>query len=284
MKNLSILFLSGAVLTFLASSCHKHDEKEFADFGSLEVEFDNRFGSDALIFGKNYVNANGDTVNFSTLKYFVSNFVLVKDDGTEYIVPKNESYFLVDHSLASSRKLTLKNIPGGNYSEIKFVLGVDSLMSATPAEQRPRQLDPVTDAAGMYWSWNSGYIFFKLEGTSPQAPIVPAANERSILYHIGGYGGNMPGVPTPNNLKTMKLSKSGQIAPVGKLDAESGHDHDPADSGLVPHAHVVVDINEFFGNPVIIDVATHPIFHWGEYSVTIANNYADMFSLDHIHQ
>ena len=50
-----------------------------------------------------------------------------------------------------------------------------------------------------------------------------------------------------------------------------------------PHFHVYVDVLEMFTNPVNISVAANPTSHAGPYSKTVADNYADMFILDHVH-
>jgi hypothetical protein len=41
-------------------------------------------------------------------------------------------------------------------------------------------LDPTT---GMYWTWQSGYINFKLEGVASASP----AKYNKFYWHIGGY-------------------------------------------------------------------------------------------------
>lgn len=41
-------------------------------------------------------------------------------------------------------------------------------------------LDPMK---GMYWTWNSGYINFKLEGNSPECP----SRNNAFQFHLGGY-------------------------------------------------------------------------------------------------
>ena len=43
-------------------------------------------------------------------------------------------------------------------------------------------LDPMND---MFWTWNSGYVMQKLEGTSPQSSVV----NNKMEYHIGGFSG-----------------------------------------------------------------------------------------------
>ena len=73
-----------------------------------------------------------------------------------------------DHE--ESQEVVLKNIPAGDYNQITFTIGVDSLRSTMDVSKRPGVLDPAQGHDGMYWTWNSGYIFFKMEGISPAAP------------------------------------------------------------------------------------------------------------------
>ncbi|MBK8427352.1 MAG: hypothetical protein IPL27_15840 [Lewinellaceae bacterium] len=157
MKNILSGLIALVLIAFTFSNCHKHDD-ELKGFGDVVIEMDNHAGDDVLTFGKKYVTAAGDTVQFSTFNYFVSNFILVNEDGTEYTVPKDSCYFLCKHEDVDSRELVLRNIPAGNYKSVKFSIGVDSLKSVSPVGERLGVLDPTGGAAGMYWSWNSGYI------------------------------------------------------------------------------------------------------------------------------
>lgn len=264
------VLLSGvAALTLVAvlfTSCKK--DEEITGNGDLVIEMDNRAGDESLVFGKNYVTANKDTVKFSLFNYFVSNFVLVKEDGSEYVVPKDECYFLCKQENTASRELTLKNVPAGNYKSIRFIIGVDSLKSIAPASERTGVLDPTGGAAGMYWSWNAGYIFVKVEGTSPQAPLNSSTNEHTFQYHTGLFGGKDS--PTLNNIKTVTINMTSETAHVRQ-------------GGEAPVCHMYVDVLEMFTNPTNMSIATNPTSHAGPYSKTIAENYADMFKLDHVH-
>jgi hypothetical protein len=69
-------------------------------------------------------------------------------------------------------------VPEGVYDEIHFLLGVDSIEQASGAQTGA--LDP---ARGMFWTWNTGYLSLKMEGTSPDSrePF------HAFSYHIGGY-------------------------------------------------------------------------------------------------
>ncbi|MBK8555715.1 MAG: hypothetical protein IPL65_08080 [Lewinellaceae bacterium] len=147
------------------------------------------------------------------------------------------------------------------------MVGVDSAKSVSTIDQRTGVLDPAAGASGMYWSWNAGYIFMKIEGTSPQAPLDPNLGERHFEYHTGLFGGFSS--PTLNNLKTIHL-----------------HSHEPAmvrRDANAPHFHLYVDALEIFTNPVTISIAEHPASHADPFSATIANNYVNMFVLDHVH-
>ncbi|MCC7246553.1 MAG: hypothetical protein IT269_12800 [Saprospiraceae bacterium] len=270
MKNYLFGLLAFALFATVLTSCSKDGDDTTTDLtgtGSVTLEFDHRAGDASLVFGANYRTANGDTVKFSTFNYFVSNFVFVKSDGTEYTVPKDECYFLVKHDDAESREVTISGIPAGDYNEVKFIIGVDSAKSVSPVDQRKGVLDPAAGASGMYWAWNSGYIFVKVEGTSPQAPLNSSTGERTIEYHTGLFGGMTS--KTLNNIKEVELHSHDEAAKVRK--------------DTKPHFHIYVDILEMFTSPTNIDVFDNPTSHAGPYSEIVANNYADMFILDHIH-
>src|SRR6185312_7848079 len=87
------------------------------------------------------------------------------------------TYHLIDFSDSASTTVPLR-VPEGVYDEIHFLLGVDSIEQTGGAQTGA--LDP---ARGMFWTWNTGYLSLKLEGTSPDSkePF------HAFSYHIGGY-------------------------------------------------------------------------------------------------
>ncbi|MGB4959608.1 MAG: MbnP family protein, partial [Saprospiraceae bacterium] len=66
----------------------------------------------------------------------------------------------------------------GQVNKISFYLGIDSMTNVSGA--MGGDLDPTK---GMYWTWQSGYINFKLEGKTSLCP----AKNNAFTYHIGGY-------------------------------------------------------------------------------------------------
>jgi hypothetical protein len=213
---------------------------------------------------KDYTNANGETFRLSKLNYYISNIKLKTNDDKEFVVPQDSCYFLIIEDEEESHGVVLNNIPAGDYNQISFTIGVDSLRSTMDISKRQGVLDPAQGHDGMYWTWNSGYIFFKMEGISPAAPVDQA---HKFYYHIGGYGGyETPGL---NNIREKTIAMGNALAQVR--------------SNKSPQVHFHVDVLEFFNNPSTITIAEHSLVMFGDYSKTVSANYVNMFKYDHVH-
>lgn len=232
----------------------------------LSVEFDNIAGGQNLFLNTvTYTNAAGEDFNISLLQYFISNISLKRADGSEFVVDQDSSYFLIRENDASTRFAKVK-VPEGDYKELSFILGVDSLRSTMDITKRTGVLDPGSGMEdGMYWGWNSGYIFLKMEGISSAAPVDPSGQHK-FRYHIGGFGGYS--APTINNIKkiTIDLSASGIARPR---------------KGRNANIHLMVDIMKVFNGSSTVSIAANPTVMFSAYSTSIANNYAAMFYHDH---
>lgn len=250
-------------------SCSKDDDGGDPDplpddKGTLQLDFDHKFGGDNLEFGVDYTNGAGERMKFSMFKYFISNIKLVKEDDTEIAIPGDVQYFLVDHSKTDSRTIVINDVPAGMYKSIRFIIGVDSLANTLEVTARPPALDVSTNAAGMYWSWNSGYVFVKVEGTSPSS----TQTDKIFKYHIGGFGGYSSS--TINNIKVAECKRPGDM-PFSV----------PKDKKRELHFHV--DLKEMFQNPNMVSVAENSVVMFSPYSAKVAENYQKMFKIDHIH-
>lgn len=222
--------------------------------GEVSVEFQNIAGSVFLdpTGATNYVNSSGETFSVTNFRYYISNVKLIKDDGSKYEVPN--SYYLIDANDTNSLIAKLPNIPGGKYTGVEYMIGVDSTRNVSGAQTGA--LDP---ANGMFWSWNQGYIFFKLEGNSS------AANNNFFEFHVGGFTG------ANNALRNVSIDFTPSILIVdgGKRESE---------------IHISTDVLEIFKNPVNWSIAGHSAVTMpGVNAASVATNYADMFSFNHIH-
>jgi len=261
-------FYALIIISLIASSCSK-DNPTPAGTGTLTLHFDNVVGSSDLTLNSgSYANSTGETFNVTTLRYFISNIEIKTTDGKKYSVPQDSSYFLVDESIEASQDIFLKNIPAADYNEVTFTIGVDSLKSVADISKRKGVLDPT--ASDMYWAWNPGYIFFKLEGESSAVPSMGGMGMGSMFYyHIGGYGGFDASSKTFNNIKKVTLSL--------------GTDKAQVRSNIAPEVHIYVDVLKVFnGNPAL-SIAAHPMVMFNDYSTTIATNYTKGFEYGHVH-
>lgn len=129
--------------------------------------------------------------------------------------------------------------------------------------KRTGVLDPGTAGHdGMYWEWNSGYIFMKLEGKST------ASATGQFLYHVGGFGGGFYDKKTVNNLRTATLSFGPDVATVS--------------ASASPTVFVIADVLKVLSGVRTVSIAQNPSVMFDPYSVSIADNYARMFGYNRI--
>jgi hypothetical protein len=262
MKSLIVFVLS--VLSL--ASCNRKmnaGSTSASSRGTITLAFENSAGDKKVsLNSENYTNSTGETFSITLLQYFISNISLKKTDGTVITLPQDSSYFLIKESVPESKQLTLR-VPKGNYETISFVLGIDSLRNTKPLTERTGILDPAGGAEGMYWGWNSGYIFFKMEGLSSAIPDNKAGTKK-FRYHIGLYGGMNS--PTVNNIKTITLNlKEKQAAKTGP--------------GKSPIVRINTNVLQMFSGAENISIAKNPVVMVSPFSKHIADNYATMFSL-----
>jgi len=262
MKTIKYFSLLALVASLVFTSCKKDPDEPAptptpnnpATTGSLALHFENMVGDSVLVLNtQNYVNANGDTFNISKFDYYISNIKLLKGGVVKYV--ETESYHLLKQSNLASLEFSLTGVPVDNYDGIQFMIGVDSTRNVSGAQTGA--LDP---ANGMFWSWSSGYIMLKMEGSSPQS----GAASQNLIYHVGGFSG------VNNSLRVVSPNFSGSTANV---------------SGTVtPEIHFAVDVLEMFTTPTNTNFATtHTVHMPGVAAKTIADNYADMITVEHIH-
>ena len=242
-----------AIAVSTLSACKKN-EVEATGSGKLNFEFENVVNNSALVLNsQNYTNALGESFNVSAFKYYVSNIELTKADGSLYKVPEN--YFLIDQSVASSLKYEIADVPAGDYTNISFTIGVDSARNFSGA-----QTNTLAPENGMFWTWNSGYIFVKMEGSSPASSRV----DKKLLFHIGGAKS-----PT-NTIRKTSIALNPNVLRVRTDKA--------------PEIHLKVNVASMFTGTQNVSFGQYNFMHGGIPAVLIADNYASgLISLDHIH-
>lgn len=257
MKIKSLLVAMMAISTLFLSSCSDDDNNDDPApemKGSMFIKFDHVWGPSQTPFALNTElvhPASGDTLEFTKLRYYISNIVLHNANGSDWA--EVESYHLVEAGAQAGIELELPidNVPAGNYTGISYMIGVDSLRNVSGAQEGA--LDPAEE---MFWSWNTGYIFIKAEGQSNVAP------NGTFTYHLGGFQG------------------------AEKAIQENYHDFQGGLLEIVPDAnpsvHLTANAARFWHGG--ISTAQTPMVHMpGSMAVTLATNFGGGFAFDHIH-
>lgn len=254
MKNIkikaTIIALILAISIIQLQSCKKDVPENQPSNGSISIEFEHVWGLDKAPF---YMNTpllhpmSKDTISVSLLKYYVSNIVLTKLDGTKYTVP--ESYYLIS---PEENTVSINGIPKGEYTGIEYMIGVDSARNNSGI-----QSGALNPSNGMFWSWSTGYIFIRIEGNSPQSP------NGVFLYHLGGYQAPYSAIQKRNFTFSQENLT---VTPDAK-----------------PTIHFTVNVAKIWHGPVKISELS-VLHNIGDVAVSMAKNYSDGFLFDHIHK
>ena len=135
-----------------------------------------------MLFRSQYTSTDGIKFKLSDWRYYVSNFVLIKEDGTEY--PIADKVLLINIANAD---YSLDSVPVGNYKGFKFTVGLDSLTNHKDPTLYSASNPLSLQSPSIHWSWNSGYIFMKIEGKydSTVAQLGGTSINQSFFFHVG---------------------------------------------------------------------------------------------------
>ena len=136
--------------------------------GQVKLSFVPTIGGAEISLDKEYLLKELGKVTFTKLKFY---FGLAGDTSSK-------SYFLIDLKKKSSCLVEFPLQKNSLNNEFAFCCGVYSFTNTSGVYMGA--LDPLN---GMYWTWQSGYINWKLEGTAAAAPT----RNHEFHFHIGGY-------------------------------------------------------------------------------------------------
>ncbi len=246
------------LVAFLLFTSCKKDEKEVTPTPTnttqtLDFHWHTNVDTLDVAYGVEFRTASGRKFNISDLRYYVSNFVLIKKDGTSYPIP--ETVFLIN---PNNRDYSLGKVPVGEYKGFTFQFGIDSARN---------HMDPTTYSASnplsiqspnIHWDWNPGYIFLKLEGKVDTTAAANGTANFDYFYHVG----------LDANRKTVDFSNS-------PFTIVSGSDKE---------IHFEFDLLKALANvDMRIENATHsmgPGMEGMQLATKIANNMVDAFDVE----
>ncbi len=210
-----------------------------------------QFDSTELEFGASYTNFFGQSFTVQTFKFYINSIQLINTDSGKVFEISDDKYFLVDCADSAQSRIQIAVLPF-KYNRIAFTLGVDSARNVSGAQTGA--LDP---ALGMFWTWNSGYVMAKLEGTSPAS----TAPGNRFEYHIGGF-------KEPDNvIKEVTL-----LFPFAQnVDLQPGK---------TTELTIAADVYDWFYNPHDIRLNVVSFIHSpGPLAKQVSENYSKMFTV-----
>ncbi|WP_158976864.1 MbnP family protein [Cellulophaga sp. L1A9] len=258
MKNFKIALL--AMISIVAISCNNDDDADEALTGSgeISVTFDNGYeGNDLILATANTANANGEALTVTRLNYIVSNFVLTDVDGNEYVYPKDDSYFIISQE-SDLEDISLSDIPAGEYTTIKFGIGIDDEKFQQGADGQG-DLWTQAEAYNLTWSWTSGYKYINYEGTFTSETVTEETNFR---IHLGRLGDQV-------NYEEVTLALPTNVTVSDEMDSNI---HLKIDASKILTSINNLSLSE--EATYMTDPATAPL---------VAENTATMFTVDHVH-
>jgi hypothetical protein len=174
----------------------------------VEIQFKPFAQGQEVIIGSIVKNKNALNQEFttSTLKYLIHGIKLIDVNGATVSLDK---HFLIDHKNPALSLVDFGDVPAADYSKISFNVGVDNANNTSGTQDGA--LDP---SNGMFWTWNTGYIFYKHEGTF--------GNANSPLFFHCGKKESFTG-PIELSLNNAKLSDGKKIITV-KLHLDKLYD------------------------------------------------------------
>jgi hypothetical protein len=262
-----ILYKAAAILALSAfvTACSSDDaEDNKAETGKIGLKFDNSFGDNDLILEtQSNTTKNNEVLKINVVRYIVSNIVLIKADGTSFTYPKAQSYFIADESDAAGYQFDLTDIPTGDYTKIKFGIGVDKEQWQLGAAGQGDFLAKA-QAKDLLWSWSAGYKFLAFEGTFTSATVTTAA---PFMIHTGQIGTAYNYTEVTLDLPTKALVRS----------------------NIKPAVHIVTDLSKILDGENTIKLSDYDeagmgaMIMGGEALPKITTNISKMFRVDHVH-
>lgn len=265
MKNSFKQIIAVLATTAAMVSCSNDDNNSaIVGNGDLNLEFDNAFGDNDLILNNQpNTTSNGEVLKISTVKYIVSNIKLTNEDGSTFVYPKSESYFIVDETDLTSQIIALKDIPAGNYTKVTFGIGVDKAQFDLGAVGQGDFLAHA-QSEDMLWSWSAGYKFVAFEGIFTSSTTTA---ETPFMVHTGQTG-------TDYNYTEITLP-----LPIKAIVREN----------VKPQIHVITDVSKVIDGENKIKLSDNNMGGMGAMIMggallpKITQNLSGMFSVDHVH-
>jgi hypothetical protein len=178
MKNYMLIFSLALAVSLAGCSKDNDDNNTPAETptGTVEMIFIPMVGNDALQMNESFTTPAGEELTITDMKFYLANVAMVNLNGTElaakplagdsaqagiWLINFTNPNFNAGFGL-QSYKVGFE-VPTGQYADARFAVEVPRQYNLSEITKNPY---PVNGSNGMYWSWNSGFKFLVINGTS----------------------------------------------------------------------------------------------------------------------
>ena len=179
-SKIALMIVLAAVL--IITGCHKVKDK--AANGSIAVHLHTQIDTNEVdVLGQLYPDHNGRLLALNDARLYISDVSLQKADGSWYDIPNSmilKTYETEEYYIGS--------VPSGNYTSIRFYVGLDSVTNAsTPSSHNNSSgQDTILSSIlepNMYFGAGQGYKFLYLSGS-----VLPSGSHSPVAvnYQVGG--------------------------------------------------------------------------------------------------
>jgi hypothetical protein len=172
-------FLFLALLSALAISCR--DKNQSKTCGEITIKFIPVWNGKVVTIDSIYTNSLNQRIRFENITTYFSNIYL--GNGADSILFSQVELL----QLLGGQASITKNLEPGSYSKLSFGLGIPPELNKNVDPSIYPNASPlsVQGSNGMFWYWNTGYIFFKIDGRTdlsgtPNAPLL-----NTFAFHCG---------------------------------------------------------------------------------------------------
>lgn len=223
-------YLSLFLMVFALSSCGDDEVQT----GDLKLNFKLKYGDQPLVMFEPYNYPTGQKMLFNRFSFYFADAQL--KDGAGYTNIEEISYHTLTNShtgAASAAKgydYVIKGIKAGNYTSLKFALGVPKVSNdKTPADFPNSH---ILSNQSEYWSGWKSYVFTKTEGQIDLDG--DGSTETGFALHTGAN----------DALRIIELPVNVSIS-----------------EGKETTLNILIDIKKEFGSDPVYDIETNPQIH-----------------------
>lgn len=177
LRSLFLSLVSLAAVAVSLQGCTPDDTDDTP--GTLTLSADFTFGGDSVLVGRTALDAHADRLRLETFALYLGGIELLTDTGAVRLSD-------AERWDAGNPNSWTYDVRPGVYEGFRVHLGVPAEFNTDTDPTIWPNNHPlgVSGSAGLFWSWNTGYIFSKFDGKADTT----GGNDftHPFAFHIGG--------------------------------------------------------------------------------------------------